>query len=184
MRVAGLALVFGLVFAVSVAAGARPFAWLHPAPAPRSWEHATLPGNGAVMWYPPTLLRSKGDPGSATAEQLGTNGMTIAYLNAVPKQGAETLGTWPEFRVEHLRDESASKVVVEAKGIALPFRSAIGSCVDDVYITRVKSHHYHEIACFVQGRRSSSVIVAATPVAAWNRWRAELEKAVAAYQAG
>ena len=53
--------------------------------------------------------------------------------------------------------------------------------IDD-YITRLADHHYREIACFVQGRRTASVIVAAALVNVWSKYGPLLEEAVEAWE--
>jgi len=53
----------------------------------------------------------------------------------------------------------------------------------DQYSTRVGSNHYREIACFVRGRTTSSVVVAAALRSDWARAEAVLERAIDAYRA-
>ena len=62
------------------------------------------------------------------------------------------------------------------------FLGGTGTCVVDAYITKVKAHHFTELACFVQGKTSSSVIIAAAPTASWATASGVLMRAVAAYQ--
>ena len=52
----------------------------------------------------------------------------------------------------------------------------------DDYLTGVKVHHYREIACFVQGRTTASVVVAAALESNWTRAAPLLERAVEAYR--
>ena len=66
----------------------------------------------------------------------------------------------------------------------LPFRGGRGSCVIDDYVTRVRGHHFREIACFVQGANASSVVVVAAPIALWSRNGPWLERVIAAYEVG
>ena len=110
------------------------------------------------------------------------SGIYLAYLNVTPKQGAERLDTWPSFRAEHLREESALSVHEDAHALSLSFRGGTGSCVIEDYVTRAKNHHDHEIACFVQGSRSASVLVAAAPSYAWGKYAAQLERAISAFR--
>jgi hypothetical protein len=135
-----------------------------------------------VLAYPPALHRVHADPGSVSAALIDPRGDYLAYLNVTPKQGQERLATWPEFRLERLRDESARSVHEDARALDLPFRGGTGSCVIDDYVTRVKHHHYREIACFVQGSRSGDVVVAAAPPSQWSRFGALLERAVASFR--
>jgi hypothetical protein len=164
------------------AAGANPFSWFKPAPAPAGWRHVALPSGSAVLSYPPSMSRIHSDPGSISAAQ-GRSGNYLAYLNATPQQGNEQLSTWPAFRVSKLREENGEPVHVDARTSDLSFRGGKGSCVVDDYFTRNKRRRFHEIACFVKGRGAGSVIVAAAPSAEWGRAGLQLERAVAAYEA-
>ena len=67
--------------------------------------------------------------------------MRIAgYLNATPRQGAESLRNWTEFRVAHNGEEGDREVRLLAGATGhLSFRSATGSCVLDSY--RTESGH-------------------------------------------
>jgi hypothetical protein len=49
-------------------------------------------------------------------------------------------------------------------------------------VTRIKSHHFDEIACLVVGRTHTSVVVAAALQANWAAARPELEQAISAYR--
>ncbi|MGH2935749.1 MAG: hypothetical protein ACRDL2_14725 [Gaiellaceae bacterium] len=102
-------------------------------------------------------------------------------MNATPKQGDERVGTWPGFRLRHARGED-DKVHVIAKAVGLSFLAAKGSCLIDDYYTRVIVHHYEEIACFVQGRTTAGVIVAAALKSDWTRAAPMLERAVSAFR--
>jgi hypothetical protein len=104
-------------------------------------------------------------------------------LNVTPKQGDETLRNWPGFRVGHLLDDDASAATMTGQATGLRFQGGTGSCVLDSYTTKVHANHYREIACFVQGSRGASVLVAATPAANWGKYAALLEEAVSAYAA-
>ncbi len=166
----------------STAGAAGPFAWFSASAPPAGWSHLTLPSKGATLWFPPTLHRVPSDAVSVSAAELDVNGLYVVYLNSTPKQGDERLDNWPSYRVEHLRDESASVVHEHAHAI-VAFRGGTGSCVLDDYVTRFKSHHFEEIACLVVGRTHTSVVVGSALVSKWPAARAELEQAVAAYQA-
>jgi hypothetical protein len=168
----------------SIAGASGPFAWLVPTAAPVGWTQLALPTGTAVLSVPPTLHRVKSDPASVSAAHVGSTGRYLAYLNATPQEGDENLADWPRFRVKHLLDESAASVHTIAASTSLPFLNARGSCVIDVYVTRVKHHSYHEVACFVKGAaKTGSVIVAAAPSFQWARVATLLEQAVAAYRA-
>jgi hypothetical protein len=150
--------------------------------APAGWHQASLAGGGAVLAYPPQMHSVAGDRGTASAAQLTASGSYLMYLNATPKQGAETLRSWPEFRLEHLTDDDASSARQLAVIHGVGFLGGTGTCVVDAYITKVKAHHFTELACFVQGKTSSSVIIAAAPTASWATVSGVLMRAVAAYQ--
>jgi len=163
--------------------GAGPFGWFVPAPPPVGWKHLTLPlqSGNAVLWYPPSLHPVHGDAGSVSAALRDRNGNYLAYLNSTPKQGDERLSTWPDFRLGILREEQTSVHEI-ARAYGLSFRGGMGSCVIDDYVTRVKHHHFREIACFVLAHGAGSVVVAAAPSSDWGRVGARLERAVAAYE--
>jgi hypothetical protein len=155
-----------------------------PATAPPGWKQLPLPTGTAVLSVPPSMHPLKSDPAGVSAARVSSNGTYLAYLNATAQQGDETIADWPRFRVNHLREESAASVRTIAASTNLPFLNAHGSCVIDVYVTRVKQHSYHEVACFVKGAaKTGSVIVAAAPSSHWARVATLLEQAVAAYRA-
>ena len=82
-------------------------------------------------------------------------------------------------------DGPAARVIerVPARlGPGLAFRGGNGSCVIDDYVTRVRSHHYREIACIAQGKTTTSVIVASALASRWTQYAPELEHAVAAWE--
>jgi hypothetical protein len=124
-----------------------------------------------------------GDSYSVSTELRDRSGdVTLVYLNAGPKTGGERMSNWPSYRIDHLREERARAVHEEAAASGLPFRGGKGSCVIDDYFTRRKGHHYREVACFVQGRTTASVIVAAALVSEWPRYGRELVRAIEAWQ--
>ena len=135
-----------------------------------------------MLAYPPDMHPVSGDRGTASAAQVGGSGNYLMYLNATPKQGAETLSSWPDFRLEHLTDDDASTARQLAVSHGVRFLGGTGTCVIDAYVTKVKAHHFTELACFVQGKTSSSVIIAAAPTASWATASGVLMRAVAAYQ--
>lgn len=44
----------------------------------------------------------------ATSRWLAAGAIYQKYLNATPRQGAESLRNWPDFRLSHLLGDSAS----------------------------------------------------------------------------
>jgi hypothetical protein len=105
----------------------------------------------------------------------------LLYLNATPRQGAETPANWSRFRVEHLTDDDANTVGLEAAATGLAFRGGIGSCVIDHYRSRVGAHTYREIACLVVGRHSASVLIGAARTTDWPREVGVIQRAVDSY---
>jgi hypothetical protein len=154
------------------------FAWLHPASPPAGWNVARI-RDGAALPYPPGWRPLKTDPGTASFALLRGGDQIDGYLNATPKQGAETLGNWSRFRPEHNRGEGDRSVRLIASANDLAFRSGRGSCVIDDYTTSKAT--YREIACLVSGPRSSAVVVAAAPSALWDHQAATLERAVSSF---
>jgi hypothetical protein len=141
-----------------------------------------LPDRGAVLAIPPSMHRVRGDRGSVSAAEFGHSGAYQLYLNVTPKQGDETLSGWPEFRIDHVAEEEHTTPHLIAVSHGVRFLGGTGSCVLDTYVTRVKANHYTEIACYVEGKTSSSVIVGAAPTADWAKASGSLMRAVAAFQ--
>jgi hypothetical protein len=166
----------------STDAAVPPVHVLAAKPAPAGWHEASLSDGGAVLAYPPDMHPVSGDRGTVSVAQLSAPGNYLMYLNATPKQGAETLSNWPEFRLGHLTDDDASTARQLAVSHGVRFLGGTGTCVIDAYITKVKAHHFTELACFVQGKTSSSVVIAAAPTASWATASGVLLRAVAAYQ--
>jgi len=154
-----------------------PFAWLHPASPPTGWKVAR--SSGGALAYPPGWRPITTDPGTASVALLGGGDRIDGYLNATPKQGAETLANWSRFRPEHNLGEGDRSVHLIASANHLSFRSGPGSCVIDDYTTSKAT--YREIACLVSGPRSSAVVVAAAPIAFWDQQAATLERAVSSF---
>jgi len=150
--------------------------------APAGWHHLAMPGGKAVLAFPPSMHRISGDRGTATAARFTASGRYLLYLNATPKQNTETLADWPDFRIDHLTDEDATTARLLAASHHVRFVGGTGTCVIDSYVTKIDANHYTELACFVQGRTSSSVIIAAAPTADWPNESATLMRAVAAYR--
>lgn len=154
------------------------YAWLYPAPAPATWLHVRL-GSGATMVYPPGWSVLAGDRGTATAALLDARGRYLGYLNLTPRQGQEALASWASFRPRHNASEGERDVTVMGSATALRFRSGHGSCVQDAYTTSTNTR-YVEIACLVDGRRASSVIVGAALSQHWAEERPVIERAISA----
>jgi hypothetical protein len=161
----------------SVSRQAPAFRWLHPGPPPLGWKLARLPSGAATFAYPRTWRPIRTDPGTASVALLGHGHSIRGYLNATPRQGAETLANWPSFRIQHLREEdNSTDVRLIASVHGLGFRSGRGSCVIDSY--RTSRTRYREIACLVAGRRTSSVVVGAAPSKTWARQAKTIERAI------
>ncbi len=188
----GLALAAALAFAGCGGAGSKPaarggavssssgaFAWLSPAAPPAGWALARLPSGAATLAYPPGWRSIESDPGTVSAALLGPRGKIRGYLNATPRQGAESLANWAHFRPAHNRDEGDFGLVTEAAATGLRFPSGSGSCVIDRYAT--SSAHYREIACLVRGSRASTVVVGAALPRDWARLAPQLERAIASF---
>ena len=158
------------------------FPHLDPAPTPAGWRAAVLANGEATLAYPPGMHRVHGDAGSVSAGRFGRDGSYLLYLNATPRQGTETLRTWPQLRLRLLRSDDASTAHEIAAAGNVRFRGATGSCVIDTYVTKIGAHRYTELACYVQGKSGGSVVVAAAPAARWAASAPLLERAVAAYQ--
>ncbi len=150
--------------------------------APAGWHLLTLPDGKAVLAYPPAMHRIEGDSGTVSAARVSSSGGYVLYLNATPKQSKESLSDWPDFRIEHLTDEDASTARLLAASHGVRFLGGTGTCVIDTYVTKIKAHHYTELACFVRGKTGSSVIIAAALSADWKSDSAMLMRAVAAYR--
>jgi len=150
--------------------------------APAGWHTASLLGGRAVLAYPPAMHLVAGDRGTVSAVRFTAAGGYLMYLNVTPKQSTETLRNWPGFRIEHLKKENALTARLRAVSRGVRFLGGTGTCVVDDYLTKIKSNHYTELACFVRGQTTASVIVAAAPTARWPSTSAVLMRAVAAYQ--
>jgi hypothetical protein len=122
-----------------------------------------------------------GDRGTLTAARFGPGGVYLGYLNVTPLQGGEQLQGWPEFRLEHLRDDDARWTREDAAAQFVRTHANLRSCVMDDYVTKIGSHHFHEVACLVMDHSAGRVIVAATPSGDPAHVFAVLERAVAGY---
>jgi hypothetical protein len=133
------------------------------------------------MSVPPPLREVGGDDGTISVARIGRYGQYLAYLNATPIQGHEQLNGWPAYRLDHLLGEDARSDSEVAGASGLHFNGGTGSCVIDNYVTEVAAHHFHEIACLVEGGGTGSVVVAATPPSQWAQFGPLLERAIAGY---
>jgi hypothetical protein len=177
-----LALELAPVSAAERSSAPTSLSWLRPAPAPAGWKSVALPSHVGELWYPPTMRPTPGDATSVSVALEDAHGTFLEYLNAGPPSGGERIGTWPSFRLAHLRAEGDTSVSKDAQSSRLALRGGTGSCVIDDYVTHVKSNHYREIACLGQGRTTASVMVAASLASDWARFGPQLEHAVAAWQ--
>ncbi|HEX8854137.1 MAG TPA: hypothetical protein VF752_00950, partial [Thermoleophilaceae bacterium] len=159
-------------------AASGSFAWLHPASPPAGWKVART-ARGAALAYPPGWTPIESDRGTASVALLGSGGRIAGYLNATPKQGAETLANWSRFRPQHNSNEGSRDEHLIASTTDARFRSAHGACVIDSYSTSRAA--YREIACLAAGPRSTAVVVAAAPEDLWAREAATLERAVSSF---
>lgn len=157
------------------------FGWFEPSRAPAGWKHVRLLSGGAVLSYPASLGRIHSDAASVSFGTHDRSGRILVYLNVTPKQGNESLANWPAFRIRHNRGESDA-VHEDGHAVGLWFIGGKGSCVIDHYETRVKVNSYREIACFVRGRTTASVIVATALRSRWARAATLLERAVESYR--
>ncbi len=145
------------------------------------WRRMALPDGKAVLYYPPGMHRITGDSDAVSAAQRGARGQFLRYLNATPRQGDESLRNWASFRLHLLRSDDAIRARRIAAITGQRFRGGTGSCVIDDYVTRIRSHHFSELACLVRGHTGASVIVAAAPTAQWSAAAPILDRAVSAY---
>jgi hypothetical protein len=155
------------------------FAWLRPTPAPSGWHLARLQDGSSALAYPPGWSRIRSDRGSVSAAVSDRAGTIVAYLNATPKQGAETLGDWAGFRARHVSEEGARGLRVLAAARGLKFRTGLGSCVVESYSTT--RARYEEVACLVAGAHASTVIVGAAQSSAWSARAPAIERAIASF---
>ena len=188
VRAATSVLACGAVAGVATACGAagssRPdqhVSLLAARPAPAGWHKVTLPGGGAVLAYPGSMHLVTADAGAVSAARTSSSGRYLLYLNVTPRQGGESLRDWVEFRLDHQREEETPAVRELAAQAAVRFLGGTGTCVTDAYVTKVDAHHFTEIACFVRGRTSATVIVAAAPTADWASAAPVLLRALAGY---
>ena len=134
----------------------------------------------ARLAYPLGWQSIRSDPGTFSAAVRAPTGEIRGYLNATPRQGAETLSNWSSFRLDHNRDEGDVDVKPVASATNLRFRGGHGSCVIDTYRSS-SGRSYREIACIVAGARATTVVVGAAPPAQWPRQGPALERAISSF---
>lgn len=161
-------------------ANAAPFAWLAPRPTGPAWKVVRL-RFGAALAQPPGWRPVRTDSGTASFARLDRNRAIVAYLNATPRQGSESLANWPSFRVHHNAEEGSRDIRTLAAARGLRFRSGSGSCVIDQYRTSARS--YREIACLVAGPGRATVVVGAATPALWPHEASVIERAISAFLA-
>ncbi|HEY1457344.1 MAG TPA: hypothetical protein VGF15_02395 [Solirubrobacteraceae bacterium] len=149
-----------------------------PSPAPTNWPSARL-ASGAKISYPPGWHTLAGDRGSASAALLDSHGRYLGYLNLTPRQGAETQGNWPAFRLRHNAAEGERDVTLDAEAHGLRFLNGRGTCVNDSYTTSTNTR-YVEIACLVGGSHTTSVLIGAAPSEHWSQESPVIERAISA----
>jgi len=164
----------------AAASQARAFTWLRPSPPPRAWHTSQLPGGVARLAYPLGWQSIRSDPGTFSAAVRAPTGEIRGYLNATPRQGAETLAVWGRFRIDHNREEGDVDVKPIASATNLRFRRGHGSCVIDTY-TSSSGRGYREVACIVAGARATTVVVGAAPPAQWPRQGPAIERAISSF---
>jgi hypothetical protein len=158
----------------------QAFRWLRPSPPPHAWRQSRLPDGSAQLAYPAGWRAIRSDPGTATAALRSPSGEIRGYLNATPRQGAETLANWGNFRPAHNRDEGDVDVAAIAFATNLHFRNGRGSCVIDTYTSSTR-HGYREIACIVAGASATTVVVGAAPPGQWQRQGPAIERAISSF---
>jgi hypothetical protein len=132
-----------------------------------------------MIAYPPGWHTVGGDRGTASAALLDGHGHYLGYLNLTPRQGAETLASWPTFRLSHNVAEGDRAVKFDAAAGDLLFRTGRGTCVRDAYTTSANTR-YVEIACLVAGSYATSVVVGAASREHWTQERSAIEQAISA----
>ncbi len=158
----------------------RTFSWLVPQKAPASWHSVAPASGGALLYFPSSFKVVHADPGAVSLAIGTTTARYEAYLNVTPREGAETLGHFPDFRLDVLDDDDVA-VHEETSTTNAKYKGGRGSCVMDDYVTRVGSNHYREIACLVVGRHAGYVIVAAVLYRDWNAFAPVLRRELEAF---
>jgi hypothetical protein len=132
------------------------------------------------MPYPPGWRRVSGDQGTATAVLMNADHAFSGYLNLTPRQGEESLRNWGSFRVGHNAREGDRNIQTLAVSAGLRFRTGRGRCVRDAYTTGA-GDRFVELACLVEGKKATSVIVGAAPPRMWARMSRVIERAISGF---
>jgi hypothetical protein len=156
------------------------FSWLRPRAAPAGWVGKSIESGGAVLFHPPGWKHTAGDKGTVSFSLRNGRGLYRGYLNLTPRQGAERLAGWADFRTMRNRAEGDRRVREQAAAESLHFAGASGSCVIDDYLSRVGSNPYTELACIASGRRYTNVFVGAALSRDWARLGPLIERAASA----
>jgi hypothetical protein len=156
------------------------FSWLRPRAAPVGWVGTSIASGGAVLFHPPGWKQIPGDKGTVSFSLRGGRGLYRGYLNVTPRQGAERLPGWADFRTKRNRAEGDRRVHQQVAAEGLHFAAASGSCVIDDYLSRVGSNPYTELACIASGRRYTNVFIGATLSRDWGRLGPLIERAASA----
>ena len=156
------------------------FSWLRPHAAPVGWIGTSIESGGAVLFHPPGWKQTPGDKGTLSFSLRDGRGLYRGYLNVTPRQGAERLAGWADFRTTRNRAEGDRRVREQAAAEGLHFVAAGGSCVIDDYLSRVGSNPYTELACIASGRRYTNVFVGAALSRDWVRLGPVIERAASA----
>jgi hypothetical protein len=148
--------------------------------APAGWVGTSIESGGAVLFHPPGWRQTRGDKGTVSFSLRDRRGLYRGYLNVTPRQGAERLAGWADFRTNRNRAEGDLRVRERAAAEGLQFAGASGSCVIDDYLSRVGSNPYTELACITSGRRYTNVFVGAALSREWARLGPLIERAASA----
>jgi hypothetical protein len=156
------------------------FSWLRPRAAPVGWIGTSIASGGAILFHPPGWKQIPGDKGTVSFALRDGRGLYRGYLNVTPRQGAERLAGWADFRTNRNRAEGDRRVREQVGAEGLHFAAAGGSCVIDDYLSRADSNPYTEVACIASGRRYTNVFIGAALSRDWGRLGPLIERAASA----
>src|SRR6476646_4918879 len=145
------------------------------------WTSATIASGAATLTYPSSWKPIPGDSGTVSVALRDRAGRYRGYLNVTPRQGAERRAGWAAFRIHRNLEEGDRQVRELTASQDVAFADARGSCVEDEYRSRVGANPYHELACIVAGRRSTSVFIGAALVPDWRTLGPTIRRAAAAF---
>ncbi len=158
------------------------FSWFAPGPAPASWRTYDAVARTVTVADPPRLKPLGGSRGALSFAARGPHGAYFAFINVTPQTGTENVTGWSSYRVGVLRAGGAEQIRVDASADNLAFTGGSGACVIDDYVTGLGHDPFHEIACFVAGPHSGSVVVVAAPPAQWRSYAIPLERVISSYR--